>query len=176
MIVLGLGSNIEKENNTREETLICALRLLDETDEITVEKVSQLYQTQPLGFTKQPDFLNCAASVITNLSPSGLLEACLNIERQMGRVRDIRWGPRNIDIDLLFYDDLIINEENLELPHPRMTERRFVLVPLLDIAEDFPVYKGMTTQELLDLTVDKSTVKKYKSPVFENFLKSFMAR
>jgi 2-amino-4-hydroxy-6-hydroxymethyldihydropteridine diphosphokinase len=173
MIALGLGSNIAGRNNTREENIISALKLLDSHEKIKIKKISPLYESEPLGVTAQDKFLNCAVIVVTTLSPENLLAVCLFIESQMGRERCVRWGPRNIDIDLLFYDNTVIKSKSIELPHPRMHERKFVLMPLFDIAAYFPVYKGMTSGELLELTEDKSTVKRYCSPVFEEFINMF---
>ena len=94
---------------------------------------SRLYRTPPWGKTDQADFYNACAAIETRLSPTGLLEACLDIERDMKRVRSERWGPRTLDIDILNFDGLQIDEQALTVPHPRMTERAFVLMPLADL-------------------------------------------
>lgn len=161
MIVLGLGSNITSNNNTREDNIANAISLLDAHPCITVVKISSLYETEPVGLKEQPSFLNAVIAIDTDLSPLELLTVCLNTERKMGRVREVRWGPRNIDIDLLVYHDVEMAEPMLELPHPRMPERKFVLVPLVEIAENVPIYKGKTAQEMLAVSSDDSQVTLY---------------
>lgn len=158
MIALGLGSNIGSEKNTREDNIASAIRHLQEHPEIKVDKISSLYETEPVGLKEQPSFLNAVVSITTSLTPQELLAICLSIEREMGRVREVRWGPRNIDIDLLIYHDVEMNENALELPHPRMPDRKFVLIPLLEIAGNESIYKGKKVQELLDATIDDSNV------------------
>ncbi|WP_425060842.1 2-amino-4-hydroxy-6-hydroxymethyldihydropteridine pyrophosphokinase [Sporomusa carbonis] len=161
MIALGLGSNISGNNNTREENIAGAIKLLSNHPCITVTKISSLYETEPVGLKEQPSFLNAVIAIETDLPPQELLDVCLSVERQMGRVREVRWGPRNIDIDLLIYHDEQMNAEKLELPHPRMPDRRFVLTPLAEIAGDILVYKGKTAKELLAATSDNSEVVLY---------------
>jgi 2-amino-4-hydroxy-6-hydroxymethyldihydropteridine diphosphokinase len=111
-----------------------ALRMLDKDRSTEVVAVSSLYRTPPWGKTDQPDFLNAAAELSTMLSARALLELCLEAERRLKRVRAERWGPRLIDIDILMFGDSAIHEPGLELPHPRMLERAFVLAPLAEIA------------------------------------------
>jgi 2-amino-4-hydroxy-6-hydroxymethyldihydropteridine diphosphokinase len=127
---LGLGSN----QGDRAALLAEALGRLDRAAGIRVTAVSSVYATAPVGVLDQPEFLNLAAEVRTTLGPRQLLAACLEIERALGRVRAERWGPRTIDLDLLLYGDLRLAEADLELPHPRMTARAFVLKPLAEIA------------------------------------------
>jgi len=146
MILIGLGSNL----GDRKENIITAIQNLSEHKDIKIEKISSLYETKPMDVMAQPDFLNGVICIITNLTPNKLLEVCLNVENQMGRVRQRRWGPRNIDIDILIYDDRVIMEEALCIPHPRLHERSFVLVPLQEIAGDVPIYQGQTPDELLN--------------------------
>ncbi|MBV2183742.1 MAG: 2-amino-4-hydroxy-6-hydroxymethyldihydropteridine diphosphokinase [Rhizobium sp.] len=144
---LGLGGNI----GDPVAAMALALRRLDARDDCRVTAVSRLYRTPPWGKTDQADFYNACAAVETRLSPLKLLEACLDIERDMKRVRAERWGPRTIDIDVLTYDGLEIDEQTLTVPHPRMTERAFVLMPLADIAGDLKV-KGRAVADWLELT------------------------
>jgi 2-amino-4-hydroxy-6-hydroxymethyldihydropteridine diphosphokinase len=132
---LGLGGNI----GDPRATMAAALRLLDADPEISVERVSSLYRTPPWGITDQPDFLNAAAAISTTLEPRDLLARCLAAEQALHRLRDRRWGPRSVDLDVLVYDDLELDEPGLELPHPRMMDRAFVLVPLLEIAPDLAI-------------------------------------
>nr|WP_308639921.1 2-amino-4-hydroxy-6-hydroxymethyldihydropteridine diphosphokinase [Paenibacillus silvisoli] len=129
---IALGANL----GDREQQLMAALRLLDDHPAITVVRASSLYETAPVGYTDQPAFLNMAAALRTSLEPLELLRTMLAMEQQLGRKRDIRWGPRTIDLDMLLYDGVTLSEEELTLPHPRMMERAFVLVPLADVLPD----------------------------------------
>ena len=161
MIVLGLGSNISNTMHTREENIATAINLLGSHPRISIEKVSLLYETEPVGLREQPSFLNVVIAIGTDLTPMELLTICLATEQHMGRVREVRWGPRNIDIDLLVYHDVEMTTTTLDLPHPRMPERKFVLIPLAEIAGNSKVYKGKTAQELLMATIDNSQVNVY---------------
>ena len=126
---IALGANLGR----REETLHEALRLLGEHTEIDVLRVSDVYETDPVGYADQPPFLNMAAVLATTLAPHALLEIMQHVEDQLGRVRDIRYGPRTADLDLLWMNGLAIESTDLILPHPRMAERFFVLIPLDDV-------------------------------------------
>lgn len=130
------------------------LDMLDGRADTQVRAVSSLYRTPPWGRIDQPDFLNAAAHIATDLAPRPLLAACLDIEHVLKRVRKERWGPRVIDIDILIYDDLSLDEEGLVIPHPRMRERAFVLVPLAEIAASRTV-DGVTVAEL-ERRIDRS--------------------
>jgi len=144
-VYLGLGSNIgNREGNLRE-----ALERLDAA-EIRVVRRSSLYETEPLELLDQPPFLNAAVEVKTDLFPLQLLARIRDIEREMGRRRVTPKGPRNIDIDILFYGRSVIQTAELETPHPRIAQRRFVLEPLAEIAPEFrhPV-SGKTAHEML---------------------------
>ncbi|MDI3508134.1 MAG: 2-amino-4-hydroxy-6-hydroxymethyldihydropteridine diphosphokinase [Clostridiales bacterium] len=146
-VYLALGSNIgDRDRYIRE-----AIDMLNGHEAIKIVKVSSTYNTAPVGYTDQVDFLNAAVAIDTTLSPRELLAACLDIEQRLGRVRTIRWGPRTIDIDIIFYDDLIIDDGILTVPHPRMHERGFVLRPLYDIAPNavHPIYKK-TVEQMYD--------------------------
>lgn len=127
---LGLGGNIGDPVHAMAE----ALRMLDKRPDCRITAVSGVYRTPPWGKLDQADFFNACAAVETSLSPEELLDACLDIEREMKRVRTERWGPRTIDIDVLTYSGVQQSTGTLELPHPRMTERGFVLKPLADFA------------------------------------------
>ncbi|MBA4542422.1 MULTISPECIES: 2-amino-4-hydroxy-6-hydroxymethyldihydropteridine diphosphokinase [Thermoactinomyces] len=127
---LGLGANL----GDRPGQLKKAIELLHQSEDILVTGVSSVYETAPVGFTRQPDFYNLVVEVKTALSPFALLARVLDIEKKLHRVREIRWGPRTIDIDLLLYDEQIITADKLTIPHPRMTERAFVLIPLREVA------------------------------------------
>jgi 2-amino-4-hydroxy-6-hydroxymethyldihydropteridine diphosphokinase len=128
---IALGSNM----GNREQLLLSAIGLIDAHPNIAVNKVSGMYETDPVGYTEQPPFLNMTLAVQTTLSPIMLLRQLLAIEQQLGRVRQIRWGPRTIDLDLLLYHNVRMDQEELTLPHPRMMERSFVLVPLNDVMD-----------------------------------------
>lgn len=143
---LGLGGNIGDPVHAMAE----ALRLLDSRPDCRVLAVSAVYRTPPWGKTDQADFFNACAVVETILEPVVLLDACLDIEKDMKRVRTERWGPRTIDIDVLTYDSRVQACERLELPHPRMTGRGFVLKPLCDIAPDL-IVSGKSIREWLTL-------------------------
>ncbi|RWX75494.1 2-amino-4-hydroxy-6-hydroxymethyldihydropteridine diphosphokinase [Neorhizobium lilium] len=141
---LGLGGNLGDPRSAMAQ----ALRHLDERDDCHVLAVSRLYVTPPWGKTDQADFFNCCALVETSLEAEQLLDLCLSIERQMKRVRAERWGPRTIDIDVLTYGDIEQKTERLELPHPRMAGRGFVIMPLADIAPDMMV-QGRSVRDWL---------------------------
>jgi 2-amino-4-hydroxy-6-hydroxymethyldihydropteridine diphosphokinase len=126
---IGLGSNLgEREAMIRQA--LEALAALPETDLV---RASSLYDTEPVGDVDQPNFLNAVAQVDTDLSPRQLLWNLQLIERRLGRERTRRWGPRTIDLDLLLYGDEVIEEDDLRVPHPEMTRRAFVLVPLVEL-------------------------------------------
>ena len=127
--VLGIGTN----QGDREENIRCALSALGTVPGVRVMRTASLYETAPVGYLDQPNFLNTAAEVETTLSPRALLGVCLGIEAGMGRVRSFRNGPRIIDIDLLLAEGVHMQEEELTVPHPRMLERAFVLVPLREL-------------------------------------------
>jgi 2-amino-4-hydroxy-6-hydroxymethyldihydropteridine diphosphokinase len=128
---LALGSNL----GDRLSTLQRAVDLLDAKPGIAVRRSSRVYETEPVG-PPQPDYLNAVIEVRTDLGPRELLEACLDVEAELGRVRGERWGPRTLDVDLLTYEDRSVDEPGLVVPHPRMHERAFVLVPLLELDPD----------------------------------------
>ena len=153
---LGLGSNIGE----REIQLQEAINILDSFKGVEVTQISDIYETEPVGYTEQPLFLNLCVEIETNLNPQDLLARCLDVEQQLHRVRVISWGPRTLDVDILLYDDLIIEEENLSIPHPRMTERAFVLTPLNDIAPNR--VEPRSHQTIQNLVMVDDTVKKYK--------------
>lgn len=124
-----------------------ALKALD-AGGATIERRSSVWRTPPWGKTDQPDFYNIAVLVRTALTPRALLDLCLAIEQQAGRVRLELWGPRTLDIDILTYDDQVVDEPGLTLPHPRMLERAFVLAPLAEIAPEMVVASTTIAQAL----------------------------
>lgn len=138
-----------------------ALRMLDADADTRVTGVSSLYRTPPWGKLDQPDFLNAAAEISTGLAPRALLDLCLDAERKLKRVREERWGPRLIDIDILVFGDRVIHETGLEVPHPRMLERAFVLAPLAEIAPGLIVDGRSITDRLV--AVDSSGIERLSS-------------
>jgi len=136
---------------------------MGQSKEIKISKASSVYETQPVGYKDQPWFLNMVLELETTLEPLNLLELLLSIENQMGRKRNQKFGPRNIDLDLLFYDDIVLNSDTLTLPHPRMHERKFILVPLVEIAPQvIHPLKKKSIEELLEELSTHSTSEKDK--------------
>jgi len=129
--------------------LLEAVDRLNNKPQVVVKKISHIYETDPEGGPEQPDYLNAAVEIETVLNGAELLKVCLDVEKEMGRVKSEKWGPRNIDIDLLLYDNLILKTSDLTVPHPFIHKRNFVLHPLSDIAPDLihPVL-GSTVNEL----------------------------
>jgi 2-amino-4-hydroxy-6-hydroxymethyldihydropteridine diphosphokinase len=155
VVFLGLGTNLgsRAENlSAAREQLAAQMRLL---------RASSVYETEPWGFREQPAFLNQVVQAETDLSPLKLLRFLKRLEKQLGRTETFRYGPRLIDMDILFYDRAVINTRRLQIPHPRLPERAFVLVPLAEIAPDFvhPVLER-TMRELLRDCPDQESVRK----------------
>lgn len=143
-VYIGLGSNLgNPEENLRE-----ALNMIDCKPEIKVTAVSSLYLTEPVGLENQPWFYNCVAELETELNPEEFLDILQHIENELGRVRTIRWGPRTVDLDILLYGNLTIDTERLTVPHPRMQERAFVMVPLDEIASSAQFPDGQFVGEI----------------------------
>jgi 2-amino-4-hydroxy-6-hydroxymethyldihydropteridine diphosphokinase len=132
-IFLGLGSNV----GDRLENLKFALTEIAKLPGTAIAKCSSIYETSPVGYLEQTDFLNMAAKVTSSLSPDQMIAALQDIERGLGRTAGVHWGPRIIDIDILYWGDLVLNSDNLRIPHPEIENRAFVLVPLNEIAPDF---------------------------------------
>ena len=132
LVALGLGGNVGDPRAAMAD----ALRELGARSDCRVVTVSRLYATPPWGKTDQAEFLNCCALIETLLHPEPFLDVCLDMERRRKRERVERWGPRTIDIDILTYGDSAYHSETLELPHPRMTARGFVMMPLADVAPE----------------------------------------
>jgi 2-amino-4-hydroxy-6-hydroxymethyldihydropteridine diphosphokinase len=143
---IGLGANL----GDREGTLRSALDLLGAEPDIELVAVSTLLETDPVGYLDQPRFLNGAAAVETELEPGALLERLLAVERKLGRERSgPRFGPRTIDLDLLLYGHLVVDEHGLTVPHPRLHERRFALEPLVELDPDLVLPDGRRVSDLL---------------------------
>lgn len=155
-IILGLGSNLGK----RFDNLTTAIQSL--SPKVTVRTISPTYETQPLHITEQPEFLNLVIRGTTTLSPINLLTFIKTIEAKLGRKRSVRFGPRIIDIDVIDYDSLILDLDNLTTPHPRMHERLFVLTPLLDIVPNWVHPRtGQTARQLIEAIPNLGIVKQY---------------
>jgi 2-amino-4-hydroxy-6-hydroxymethyldihydropteridine diphosphokinase len=146
LVYLSLGSN----QGDPAAILDAALAALDRLPDTRVTAVSHRYRTAPVGFLDQPHFLNLVAAVETTLPPPALLEETQRLEREAGRVRGTRWGPRTLDIDLVWYHGVTSKDERLRLPHPRMEERRFVLEPLAELAPGLLLAGGRTVEEALE--------------------------
>lgn len=142
---ISIGSNIGDRLNHLKE----AVRALHSHEGISVLSVSSIYETEPVGYADQADFLNLATGIETELSAHELLAVCQEIEQELGRVRDVRWGPRTVDLDILLYNNDNIEDEDLVVPHPRMHVRAFVLIPLLEIAPTIghPVTSKLYSEE-----------------------------
>jgi 2-amino-4-hydroxy-6-hydroxymethyldihydropteridine diphosphokinase len=130
VVYLGLGSNL----GDRVSYLRAALDLLIASGEVAIRAVSSLYETAPMHIADQPAFLNGAVEVQTGLSPLALLHLLKETEQAVGRVQRVRYGPREVDLDILLYDDITVRNHELTIPHPRLAERAFALVPLKEIA------------------------------------------
>jgi len=156
-VYLGLGSNLGK----REENITAAIQKLEERG-IKVGQVSSLYETQPWGVKNQPPFLNLVLKAETDLTPEALLVEIKDIEKCLGRKEGIKWGPRIIDFDILFYGQEVINTPNLTVPHPQLPQRAFALIPLAEIAPNFqhPVL-GKTMLQLQEEVAGKEEVMLY---------------
>ena len=154
---IGIGSNL----GSREKNCLAAMERMATHESIALTSRSSLYETEPFGKTDQNRFVNAVVQIETTLTPENLLETLLKIEQDMGRVRTEKWGPRIIDLDILFYEDQIIQEEALQIPHPGIPERSFVLVPMKEIAGDYihpQLQKSM--QALCESLTDREKVRR----------------
>ena len=163
VVYLGLGSNI----GDKVDNCLRALEGISASAHIHIQAVSSFYKTEPVGCRDQDWFINCVAEVSTGLPPHTLRDFLQGIEKQMGRIKPFKMAPRIIDLDILFYGAEIVEQADLIIPHPRLHERGFVLVPLAEIAPDLshPVLKK-TVKELLKNTGEKG-VELYTPPVIE---------
>jgi 2-amino-4-hydroxy-6-hydroxymethyldihydropteridine diphosphokinase len=132
---LGIGSNL----GDRLEHLQGAVDGLARAEGVTVAAVSPVYETEPVGGPEQPDYLNAVVAIDTDLSPRALLELAQELEAAAARVREVRWGPRTLDVDVLLVGDEVVDDADLQVPHPRMRERAFVMAPLADLEPRFAI-------------------------------------
>jgi len=158
-VYLALGANI----GDREGYLKRAVQEISLIRDSKLDAVSKIYETEPVGYIDQPKFLNMTVSVFTSLTPIDLLRQLQTIENHLGRLKDIHWGPRTIDIDILLFGSVEVHLPELDIPHPRMFERAFVLVPLRDIINEGKI-DGTDIDELLNKCSDKTGVKLYEVP------------
>ncbi|MBT5331378.1 MAG: 2-amino-4-hydroxy-6-hydroxymethyldihydropteridine diphosphokinase [Porticoccaceae bacterium] len=152
-VFLGLGSNLGEP----KRNILKAVDLVRERTECEAAQLSPLYQTPPFGEVEQPDFVNAVIEVYCSMTPHELLMTCKSIEAEMGREESVRWGPRLIDIDILIFDDLEIDEENLKIPHPGIQERAFVLYPLDDLDKNLEL-PGLGKTSELKARLDKPEI------------------
>lgn len=157
---LSLGSNM----GDRLEYLSKAIDKIAEIQGCNILNKSRVYETEPWGYENQEAFLNLCISIETSLSPYELLESLQAIELELDRVRKIHWGPRTIDIDILLFDDIICEDDKLTIPHPRMRERAFVLIPLYDIEKNL-IIDGIKLEDLIN-KIDTRGIKEYKKNDF----------
>ena len=146
---LGLGANL----GNREENIKNAISRLSSDPDILIKTRSSMIETKPYGNIDQPDFINSVIEIDTDITAENLLSKCITIENELGRKRNDKWGPRTIDIDILFYNDQIINSQKLTIPHPDLHNRKFVLHSLNEICPDFihPVIKKKIKEIYLEL-------------------------
>lgn len=151
-VYLALGTNL----GDRKVNLARALELLG--DQLNIIRISSIYETAPWGVLDQPDFLNLVLEAKTSLDPQGLLAFAKKIEQEMGREKTVRYGPRLIDVDILLYGDLIVQTPDLTIPHPRMRERAFVMVPLCEINPELTLPGETRTTSYVLSEMDTSSV------------------
>lgn len=151
---LSLGSNM----GDKKKYLYDAIKLLDSYEGVRLIRLSSLYETNPWGYTEQDLFMNLVVLVETTLSSIELLDCCQFIEQELGRVRLMKWGPRVIDVDILLFEDEIIQSTRLTIPHPFMTERDFVMIPLCEIASDLEI-NGVKVESIAQ-NFDSNALKK----------------
>lgn len=169
IVYLSIGTNMGE----REANLKLAVKLLAEADGVTIEEISSIYETAPVGFLEQASFLNIAVRLTTDLSSMEMLHLCQEIEQELGRIREFRWGPRIIDLDILLYNQENIETENLIVPHERMFERAFVLVPLMEISAPMTEQLRQAHEVLASLDIQKEGVVQWKKNVtVEEFVRS----
>jgi 2-amino-4-hydroxy-6-hydroxymethyldihydropteridine diphosphokinase len=160
-VFIGLGSNLGDRTNYLHK----ALTEIANSPNIVIKKYSSVYETEPVGKKKQPNFLNMAVELESTLLPQNLLQRLKEIETKIGRTRTEHWGPREIDLDILYYGNETFNDKELQLPHPEITNRKFVLVPMKEIAGEFvDPMRHLSIEELLLRCSDTGEVHKVSLP------------
>ncbi|KYG33328.1 2-amino-4-hydroxy-6-hydroxymethyldihydropteridine diphosphokinase [Alkalihalobacillus trypoxylicola] len=155
---IALGSNIGNRKNYLDQ----AINLLQEHPNCELLKISSIYETEPVGYVNQQSFLNMVIEMETDLNPLKLLELTQSIESRCGRKRDVRWGPRTLDLDILLFDEENMKGEELTIPHPRMLERAFVMIPLSEVSPERKILgQELTVTELANSLPDKEGVKRW---------------
>jgi 2-amino-4-hydroxy-6-hydroxymethyldihydropteridine diphosphokinase len=144
-IFIGLGSNLDNPQQKIKD----AIHLINEIDDVNITATSSLYETPPVGFLNQPNFINAVVQISSSINCNELLLKLFDIERIFGRVRKEKNGPRTLDLDILLFDDLVLESESLTIPHPRMHERLFVLIPLLEISPIIQIPKYGSANNLI---------------------------
>jgi 2-amino-4-hydroxy-6-hydroxymethyldihydropteridine diphosphokinase len=167
-VFVALGSNLSGNLDCPANQVIRGFQSIANLPKTNLIKTSSLYQSAPFGYKAQPDFINAVVEIGTQLSPENLLKALLNIELEAGRERPFANAPRVLDLDVLLYDDLILHSKTLTLPHPRMHERGFVLLPLAEIAPDLVIPNGGNVVKLAE-TYKNQGIKKIEISQNSNF-------
>ncbi len=160
---LALGSNVgDRLGHLRQ-----AVALLTSTQGITLQRVASLYETEPVGVRDQPWFLNTVVELSTDLSPHQLLGVAKQVERSVGRTPTFRWGPREVDVDLLLYDGERVADDQLTVPHPRMSERLFVLLPLRELYPDWKGDEGTGIDQLIERLRGTAEIRPYPEGIVD---------
>jgi 2-amino-4-hydroxy-6-hydroxymethyldihydropteridine diphosphokinase len=154
--LIGIGSNI----GDRKQHIDTAIEALNHIPSVKVSRMSPIYETEPWGYVNQAKFFNAVIEVETNLTANTLLGVCLGIEAGIGRIRDIKNGPRVLDLDLLLFEGQECTSAELTLPHPRMFERDFVLIPLRDLYPEMKIYKKYNLVHYYDMLEESKSMKK----------------
>jgi 2-amino-4-hydroxy-6-hydroxymethyldihydropteridine diphosphokinase len=152
-VYFSIGSNI----GNKKENLKNAINLLQKNN-INIKKISSVYKTEPIGIKKQPYFYNICVKAKTDLTPQKILKIIKKIEKKLGRTKNIKWGPRIIDIDILFYNNIILYAKNLKIPHPEIKKRKFVLIPLYEI--DKKIYHPVEKKTIKNMLKNKNLKEK----------------
>lgn len=167
-VYLSIGTNIgDRKRNLQE-----AVKMLVQTDGVAVKKISSIYETAPVGYVDQDSFLNICVYLQTDKNAEDMLLCCQEIENELGRVRLIRWGPRIIDLDILLYNEVNMETEHLTIPHPRMYERAFVLIPLMEVVQTMTPQLEKAKEEYLAIDREKEGVQIWmESLLVEEFVR-----
>ena len=158
-VYIGFCSNLKGSKHCIKDQISSALEVISTSFKIEIISVSSLYESKPIGFEDQPNFINAVIKAITYLCPFGLLTFLQNIERNHEREREITWGPRTLDLDILMYENVKIETRNLSIPHPRMFKRAFVMFPLREIDPELSIFNSQNIGEILEKLSNQSIFK-----------------